>query len=265
MTEAAPFLRWPGGKRRLVGAITNEMPQQYSRYYEPFAGSAAVFFRLKPAAGVLGDLSKELIETYIAVRNDVDSVIEWLRGRAQDETTYYQVRSMKPRSEAGKAGRFIYLNRLAFNGIWRVNRQGDFNVPYGYRPRKDLLGAAQLRAAARVLSKADLRRGDFAQTLKGVRSGALVYADPPYTLAHENNGFRKYNDVLFSWEDQIRLAELAQILAERGAHVCVSNAKHPTLSELYRDFRPITLDNRVTIAASSSSRLICQESLFVSW
>lgn len=262
--DVLPFLRWPGGKRVLAEEISKFLPASFGRYYEPFAGSAALLFKIQPRSAVLGDLSTELIATYEAVQLDVEAVINWLRKQKQDKSSYYRIRQMRPTSLAGRAGRFIYLNRLAFNGIWRVNREGTFNVPYGYRPRADLVGEEALRNAASILRRVELRRGDFRETLIGIRRGAFVYADPPYTLAHENNGFRKYNERLFSWDDQVRLANYLSGLASRGVHVCVSNARHPQIRKLYPGFREVHLQRHVSIAGSVASRGMASESLFIS-
>lgn len=265
MTSTHPFLRWPGGKRLLAPQIVAQFPDDFSTYYEPFCGSAAVLFRLRPEKAVLGDLSPELIETYLAIQRDVEAVIEWLKDRKQDARSYYAIRKMQPRSEAGRAGRFVYLNRLAFNGIWRVNQEGKFNVPYGYRPRSDLVTEQALRHVAQLLRRVRLVQGDFDETLKNVRSRSLVYADPPYTLAHGSNGFRKYNERLFSWEDQERLANRARLLADRGVFVCVSNAAHVSVRRLYSGFREIELSKHVSIAGSVTARKAGVESLFLSW
>jgi DNA adenine methylase len=259
-----PFLRWTGGKRLLADRIRAHIPDSYGRYIEPFAGSGAVFFATAPRRATLGDLSPELTNAYEAIRDDVDGVIEWLKCQRQTEAAYYRIRALTGLPRVERAARFIYLNRTAFNGIWRVNRHGQFNVPYGFRPRPDLVDGPGLRAASRALKGIRVITGDFELTLRHAKSGDVVYADPPYTMAHSSNGFRKYNEILFSWADQQRLARVLNRLAAQQVRIVVSNSDHVDVMKLYPEFRPIMIDRYSSIAGKSSARGVFREALYVS-
>jgi DNA adenine methylase len=261
--SATPFLRWAGGKRGLAPRIIRYFPDSYGRYVEPFLGSGAVFFKLRPGSATLSDLNPDLMCAYRVVRDSVEELISGLRRLSQDSDSYYIVRADRPHDEVGIAVRFIYLVRVAFNGIWRVNRRGEFNVPYGKRPRRDLVEAEALRLTSRALQGVTLLSGDFAEVLEMCGPGDLIYADPPYTVRHENNGFRKYNEILFSWDDQVRLASALRVALTKGARVVVSNARHPSVRELYSGFREIALDRASCVAASVDARQRVTESLFV--
>lgn len=260
-----PFLRWPGGKRESAASIAAWVPPGIRTYIEPFAGSAALFFELQPKAAQLGDANGELMNAFKVVRDQVEQLIGALSNMSQSTHAYYRVRQTVPADDVGRAARFIYLNRTAFNGIWRVNRQGRFNVPYGHRPRRDLVDAEGLRRASGALGHVHLITGDFAVILKGARKGDLVYADPPYTVKHDNNGFRRYNEVLFSWTDQVRLAELLTVLAKRGVHVLVTNAHSGEVRALYEEhFVEHKLSRVSRLAANPSNRGLVREALFMS-
>jgi DNA adenine methylase len=180
------------------------------RYVEPFLGGGAMFFALCPERALLADLNKELIDVFRTVRDEVDSVIKALRPLKNNEDTYYAIRASKPRNAAMKAARFIYLNKTCFNGLYRVNTRGEFNVPFGrHGAQLVICDERQLRAASEALAATDFDSADFGATVRRARAGDLVYFDPPYTTAHTNNGFIEYNQRVFSWADQRRLARVA--------------------------------------------------------
>jgi DNA adenine methylase len=257
-----PFLKWPGGKRRLVSNLLRLAPKRFNRYFEPFLGSGALFFGLSTKRAVLGDVNVELIECYVQLRNNCESVIGELRKLRNSEIDFYRIRKRNPTQAAARAARFIYLVRLAFNGIYRVNRStGHFNVPYGGRSQLVVLQEEQLRLASHKLKQARLVAGDFEKAVVTAKEGDFVYLDPPYTLAHANNGFVRYNTRLFSWKDQVRLAECATRLARDGVAVIVSNATHPSILELYPGFRCIHIQRSSQVAAHAVHRGIVTELL----
>lgn len=249
-----PLFRWPGGKRWLVRRLLDMVPSAYGRYFEPFVGAGALFFALAPQRSVIADRNEQLIACYQAISRDPDRVAMLVTALPQDESAYYRIRSHVPSDQYEAAARLIYLATLAFNGIYRVNRLGEFNVPWSGRIHGDIGNAERLRKYAEILRRAEFRSGDFEQSLKGAVSGDLVYLDPPYTVAHGNNGFIKYNQHLFSWEDQERLALVAAELAEAGCAVLVSNAYHASIRALYPGFAAHPFQRSSRMAADGRFR-----------
>lgn len=258
-----PLFRWPGGKRWLVPELKRHMPKTFGRYFEPFFGAGALFFSLQPQRSTISDSNLELMECYISIRDEPDSVGEALRGLGQDRANYYRVRAWRPSIAAERAARFIYLSTLAFNGIHRVNRRGEFNVPYSGRQYAGLGDAASLTLYSRTLGGAEILHGDFETSTETAVKGDLVYFDPPYTVSHDDNGFRKYNAKIFSWEDQLRLADISVDLARRGCRVIISNANHPSVRDLYPSFNTYPVTRQSSIAANPRSRGPAQELLLV--
>jgi len=242
-SKHTPFLKWAGGKRWLVDGHPNIFPSFSGKYIEPFLGGGSVFFHLTPDRAVLSDTNAELIDTYIAIRNDWQKVREILHCHANkhSDAYYYTVRSSRPKSLAEKAARFIYLNRTCFNGIYRVNRKGQFNVPRGTR-NSVIFETDDFEGLSKLLKKAELKACDFEEVIDGASAGDLIFADPPYTVRHNNNSFIKYNEKLFSWDDQLRLASCLKGAAERGVLIIATNAYHQSVIELYQGWsqlRPI--------------------------
>jgi DNA adenine methylase len=198
---------------------------------------------------------------YEAIRDHPSDVSEALRNMPRDAASYYRIRSQDFATPVESAARFIYLTTLAFNGIYRVNRAGRFNVPYGGREYGDLAKSGRLHAYSGALKRAKIRTGDFQEVVEGARHGDLVYFDPPYTVAHANNGFLKYNRHLFSWDDQKRLAKTAKQLDRRGARVIVSNAHHESIAALYKGFLHLSVTRHSVMAADSSRRNTIEEYL----
>lgn len=251
---SAPLLKWPGGKRRLVRFILTLVPAEFNRYYEPFLGSGALFFALRPKRALLADRNLDLITTYKQVRDNPRAIIKQLRKLRNTEDDYYAIRGATPECELEKAARLIYLTTLSFNGIHRVNLKGAFNVPYGYKTHLKPCEPEKILHASEVLKRARIRCQDFEAAVASAREGDLVYLDPPYTTAHANNGFLKYNAKIFTWDDQKRLAEIAHELAKRGCSVIISNADHDSIRKLYKDFKVLEIDRYSVIAASGKFR-----------
>jgi DNA adenine methylase len=239
LNRLVPFLKWAGGKRWLVASHADIFPTTYSRYIEPFLGGGSVYFHLHPQTALLGDANGELIAAYRAIRDDwrrVDSSLRYRQRRhtSDDGGYYYWLREQSPQDLAQRASRLIYLNRTCFNGIYRVNRQGLFNVPKGTKS-KVVIETDDFEAMSSLLKGAELHAGDFEPLVDAAQTGDLVFADPPYTVRHNYNGFVKYNEVLFSWSDQERLALALKKAAYRGAKVVCTNANHRCVRELYDD------------------------------
>jgi DNA adenine methylase len=253
---AYPFLKWAGSKQKLLHHFENILPTSFGRYFEPFLGSAAMFFHLAPTEAVLSDRSTELISTYEAVRDSTETIVKYLAPLKPNKTIYYRIRNNRSSGKVKRAAEFIYLNKSCWNGLYRVNSRGEFNVPYGDPKSDHIFNRNKLRACASLLSQkgVSLRSGDFEDTVSTCGAGDLVFFDPPYVLKHNNNGFRDWNEVLFSWQDQIRLAALAKKLADSGATVIVSNAYHEEIFKLYPKFEIKEVARKTTLASSSNFR-----------
>lgn len=248
----------------LLKQILPLAPSKFKRYYEPFMGGGALFFTLNPERAVLSDKNTDLMNCYQQVRDYPTDVVSCLSRMRNTKDDYYMIRREIPESDIERAARFIYLMALSFNGIYRVNLQGKFNVPYGDNKNSTFYNADKIYAVSTALANTEIRAGDFNDAVSDADAGDFVYLDPPYTVAHNNNGFVKYNDHIFSWEDQIRLASTAKELVERGCKVIVSNADHPTVEELYCGFQVQRIARSSVIAASSQFRRNITECVFYS-
>ncbi len=239
-----PFLRWAGGKQRLATALARFAPdsEAYDRYFEPFLGGGSLFFRLQPANAVLADINLELANCYQQVQTNVNGVCRALDRYAAKNSRdfYYRIRkrSVEHMTATGRAARFIYLNKAAFNGIYRVNMKGQFNVPYGPSRRGPAFPSAHaLRAAGSCLAAATVRRADFEVLLGEAGKGDFVYLDPPYPPRSSTAFFTHYTADRFSWPDQLRVAKVFRRLARRGCLVMLSNAGQKRIIELYSGFK----------------------------
>lgn len=261
-----PFLKWPGGKRWLVPRLLELIgDMSFKRYFEPFAGGAALFFALKPQSAVLSDINTDLINTYRQVSRHAPEITQKLKRLPVDPTTYYRVRAEEPRGRIDRAVRFLYLNRTAFGGIYRLNRQGRFNVPYGggERTPKILWERDLLRPAARLLRRSKLKAGDFQVVLQEAGAGDLVYCDPTYTVSHLNNGFVRYNESNFRWADQRRLAEVCKELQARGVTVIVSNAAHVAVRSVFSHAAIFGFSRPSTVCPRPGGRKVVHEEVFI--
>ncbi|GHO76972.1 site-specific DNA-methyltransferase (adenine-specific) [Ktedonobacter sp. SOSP1-85] len=262
MNTAPILFKWPGGKRALIKHINPLIPKTFNRYYEPFVGGGALFFTLSPFEAILSDSNPELINCYQQVKDHPDLVIAALSTMQNTKEDYYRVRENIPKDNIAKAARLIYLMKLSFNGLHRVNKDGKFNVPYGDNMEAQLVEAEKIYAASKLLSLAQLEIGDFEDIANKAQEGDFIYFDPPYTVAHKNNGFVKYNAHIFSWKDQIRLSQLARNLVLRGCRVVISNADHPSIEGLYNDFEMQRVSRSSAIAASQKFRKSITECIF---
>lgn len=259
-------LKWPGGKRWLFSRLAPLFDGGFDRYVEPFAGAAASFFSLRPKNALLADTNKELMECYTALKTDAPSV--WKRlvahqaSHTADENYYYRVRSSSPTSLVGRAARLIYLNRTCFNGIYRVNRNGIFNVPKGTKDTV-VFPDDDFAEISKILRAAQLRAQDFEKTLLRCGAGDIVFVDPPYTVKHNLNGFIKYNEKIFSWDDQIRLSVAVAAAAQRGAKIIVTNAAHPSIVELYAEYGAIRYVSRPSVMAADPAKRNSIEELII--
>ncbi len=260
-----PLLRWAGGKRWLVPLVADLIGDtEIQNYHEPFAGGAAVFFGLSLSGkAYLSDLNTALIDTYRQVRDNPEDVWRFLQKYKNTEDHYYAARSGRPRLPASQAARFLFLNHTSFNGIYRVNLAGKYNVPYGYRDSYNPPLLDDLQGASNRLEPAMLTGGDFAAALEDVGPGDLVFLDPPYTVAHNHNGFVKYNDKLFLFGDQRRLSAAIDKVRDRGAYYILTNAAHHSIAELFeKGDRRIETSRKNAVGGLAAGRGMATEYLF---
>jgi len=260
-----PLLRWAGGKRWLVPIVADLLVDtEIQNYHEPFAGGAAVFFGLSiNSKAYLSDLNSALIDTYRQIRDDPGEVWRFLRRYKNTAEDYYVARQSRPRLPASRAARFIYLNHASFNGIYRVNLAGQYNVPYGYRDFYNPPMLTDLEEASKRLQSATIIDGDFAATVGNVGPGDLVFLDPPYTVAHNHNGFVKYNDKLFLFADQRRLSMMIDSIRHVGAYYILTNAAHESIAQLFeKGDRSIETSRKNAVGGRTASRGRATEYLF---
>lgn len=259
-TPVAPIVKWAGGKSKLIDALRARMPERHRRYFEPFVGGGALFFRTAPGDSVLGDQNADLINAYRCVAWNVEAVIRRLAShrRRHSKDHYYKVRETwngaRKISDVDRAAAFIYLNKTCFNGLWRVNSKGRFNVPLGRYTNPNICDRAKLRAASRLLQRAKLVAGDYQDCVAGSRSGDLVYFDPPYQPLNTTSSFTAYTAGSFGEDDQRELAELARRLHKGGVHVMVSNSDTRLIRRLYRGFDIRKVDCARAINSVASGR-----------
>jgi DNA adenine methylase len=244
---ARPVLKWAGGKGRLVPRILVALPDQIRTYYEPFVGSAAVFFALASQKrfqnAVLGDQNPELINVYRALQSDVKGLIKALSKHRYDRDTYYAVRDLNPENldPSERAARTIYLNKAGFNGLYRVNRSGQFNVPFGRHTNPTICDEPRLRRAAALLQSVTLQVADFATVCKAAKRKDAVYFDPPYVPLSKTSNFTAYHEKVFDDSEHERLAILFGRLVNKGVGVVLSNSDTPLTRKLYSEWKPQTL------------------------
>ncbi len=263
-TSLSPFLKWAGGKRWLIPELKHRIPSEYDSYYEPFLGGGAIFFSLCPKRGFLADVNENLVELYCVVRDQpadlVDVMLDHQHKHCKDY--YYYMRAFTPATPLLRAARLLYLNRTCFNGLYRVNRRGQFNVPIGSKTTV-VFENETFENISSALQNIVLCAQDFEKTLQAVGANDLVYVDPPYTVAHNLNGFLKYNDNIFSWNDQIRLRNTLEDAALRGARILISNANHDSIRSLYHGFGNLTEIRRFSVIAGPSANRVLTSELLI--
>jgi DNA adenine methylase len=258
--KATPFLKWAGGKSQLLSQYQDYFPQpeEFGRYYEPFIGSAAVYFHLQPPHARLSDRNDKLIEIYKVVQRHVEDLILTLKQHINDEDYYYQIRAQNPAdlTPIQRAARLIYLNKTCYNGLFRENSQGEFNVPFGRYPNPTICDEKRLRTASLALQGVELCVADFEQAVEPAAPGDFIYFDPPYAPRSATSNFTGYHRDGFTTADQVRLAETFHRLAARGCRVMLSNATVPLVYELYdgRGYHFIQVQARRSINSKANGR-----------
>lgn len=237
---ARPFVKWAGGKTSILATLRRFVPAWYNRYYEPFVGGGAMFFDLAPTDAVLSDSNEELIHCYTVVRDNPEELLAALEHYKISERRFYEIRAQQPSSLSAvqRAARFVYLNKTCFNGLYRVNKRGQFNSPFGHYKQATLADEERLRAASDVLQNAELRSGEFDEIiLEQAKAGDFIYFDPPYHPVSEYSDFKRYTKSQFRHEDHVRLASVFKELDKRGCILLLSNSWHEEMIRLYKEFR----------------------------
>lgn len=235
------MLKWAGGKAQLTTLILGRLPQRINTYHEPFFGGGAVFFALARQKrfdkAVISDVNPELIDVYRGVRDDVEGVVRRLRKMQCNEEEFYRVREQKPTSLAGRAARTIYLNKTGYNGLYRVNRSGGFNVPFGRHDNPTICDEPNLRLVSTVLASVELLVEDFESVVERIRPGDAVYLDPPYLPVSKTAHFTSYDRHPFRLQEHERLARIFDAISARGVPAVLSNSCTPESKRLYEAHR----------------------------
>ncbi len=259
-----PFIRWAGGKSWFVPYLLEIIKSiEINQFHEPFLGGAAVFLAIEhKRKAYLSDINEDLINAYMQIRDNPQEVIKKLKGYKNTETEYYQIRANTVNDPIEKAAKFIYLNQTSYNGLYRVNKLGNYNVPYGFRDNWHYDERRIYQVSAK-LKNTDIRQGDFEKNKYNIKKSDLVFLDPPYTVSHNNNGFIEYNKTLFSLEDQIRLCKYIEYIKEKGAYYILTNAAHPTIKEIFgKEDSPMELTRNSLIGGKNSERKKITEYIF---
>jgi len=260
-----PFLKWPGGKRWLADSGCFPQPDEFRRYVEPFLGGGAIFFYLRPDRALLSDLNPNLVALYTVIRDRPGELFEEMICHEENHSKqyYYQIREFRPRSDIRRAARFLYLNRTCWNGLYRVNLDGDFNVPIGTKD-SIMFDDEDFWEISKALRNAEIQCSDFEVIVDRCTSGDFLFIDPPYTVQHNYNGFLKYNEHIFSWDDQVRLRDSVERAVQRGAAIALTNADHSSIRALYADVCEYVQVNRHSkLAADATRRGLTSEALFI--
>ena len=255
--QAKPIMKWAGGKTQMLSDIMPKIPKKYGKYIEPFIGGGALFFALNPDKAIIADRNPELINMYQQVADNVETVISYLKKYKNTKEDFYEVRSLdwlKLKKEEA-AARMIYLNKTCFNGLYRVNKKGQFNVPFGKYKAPNFCDEEVLYAASDVLKKATIECGDYLSVLKKyAEPGDFIFLDPPYLPISEYSDFKRYTKEQFYEEDHIELAKEVKRLQELGCYVILTNSNHPLVHELYADYKIEVIQTKRYISCNGSKR-----------
>ena len=271
-----PFLKWAGGKRQLLPHIRKYAPNfsKDKAYYEPFVGAGAVLFDLQPKKAFINDVNSELINCYQVIRDNVEALIEDIKKYRTDSSEYfYQIRELdrssayKDLSPVQRASRIIFLNKTCFNGLFRVNSQGQFNVPYGNYKNPTLIDEIVIKAICNYLNQSDITitQLDFAEAVKTAKKGDFIYFDPPYDPVSDTASFTGYNLDKFDRNEQVRLKTVYEKLGAKGCKVMLSNSSTNFIRDLYKDYKIITIPANRNINSVGTGRGQINEFLILNY
>jgi DNA adenine methylase len=264
----SPFLKWAGGKRwlapKLTPLIKDILDKTDGRYIEPFLGAGAIFFSLSPEKAILSDINSDLIEVYLEVRRNWLAIVDEIRTWPVNKHFYYALRKERPSNKFRRACRFLYLNRTCYGGLYRENKVGEFNVPYGGGRTHESLWEKKLlqRAAVKLHEDIKVICSDFEELMNHSQEGDIVYCDPTYSTI-ERSQFDRYGKTIFTWSDQLRLAVAAERAMDRGVLVFVSNSGSRDLNAFYPRAYRINLEKTKTIGNKAKTQFVHQESLYI--
>ena len=253
--KATPFLKWAGGKGELLPEIEKRLPKSFSNYWEPFIGGGALYFRLSPASAVISDGNEELINCYRVVKDRVEDLISALKRHINDKGYFLKLRSVQPwqLGTVERAARMIYLNKTCFNGLYRVNQRGEFNVPFGRYDNPRICDEKGLRDCSAALSNTEILCRDFRHLLYKAQPGDLIYFDPPYSPRSATSSFTAYSEAPFDEREQKALRQVFDALDDRGCRVILSNSDTELTRRLYKDKTRFNME-----AVRASRNINCQ-------
>jgi DNA adenine methylase len=268
-----PFLKWAGGKRQLWPFIKNYLPEKFGTYYEPFLGAGAVLFSLQPSKAVVNDINTELINCYEIIKTLSLDLIQDLQKHTNTEEYFYKIReadrksSFADLSNVERASRVIYLNKTCYNGLFRVNRNGQFNAPFGDYKNPNIVNSEVIKAVSRYLNSNDITilNGDFKNALSDAKRGDFIYLDPPYDPLSSTSSFTGYSLEGFGKNEQQRLKDLFEELTLKGCLVMMSNSSTPYIYELYQEYNIIKVPASRNINSNGEERRKIEELLILNY
>lgn len=270
----APIVKWVGGKRQLLDEITPLVPKRITSYCEPFMGGGAVLFSLQPKKAIVNDLNSDLITLYEVVRDDVETLIEFLKKHENTEEYFYSIRDLdrdkeayKNMSKVEKASRILYLNKTCYNGLFRVNSSGEFNAPFGHYKNPNIVNESVLRAVSNYFNASEIEffNEDFEEVLKKVKKGGFVYLDPPYDPVSDTANFTGYNKGGFDKNEQIRLKNCCDELNKRGVKFMLSNSATDFIKDLYKEYNIHIVKAKRAINSDATKRGEIEEVLITNY
>ena len=256
-----PVIKWVGGKRQLINEIKNNLPEQFNRYFEPFIGGGALFFTLKPTNAFINDYNPELTNLYEIIKTQPKKLIEDLKKHTNTEEYYYQLRALdrdtkqyEKLSNLQKASRFIFLNKTGYNGLYRVNKKGQNNVPYGRYTNPTIFEEENILACSEALQSTTITNGDFENIKDHIKKGDFIYFDPPYVPLNATSSFTAYTDKGFDDDMQFRLKELCDHIESIGAYFLLSNSYTDFILDLYQDYKIVTVQANRALNCKADAR-----------
>lgn len=258
-----PFVKWVGGKRQLLNEIEKHIPEQFSRYYEPFVGGGAVLFHVQPKNAVINDSNEELVNLYNIIKESPEELIEDLKKYKNEEKYFYEVRGIDREKEKylelsniQRASRIIFLNKTCYNGLFRVNSSGEFNSPFGRYKNPNIVNDVMIRIVGNYLSKNDIQilNTDYEKSLSKIRKGAFVYFDPPYDPISDSSSFTGYTKNGFDRTEQERLKKVCDKLNDKGVKFLLSNSSTEFIRDLYKDYNIFSIKAKRAINSKGNGR-----------